>query len=320
MNPQPITESAASQAIPLVVILGPTAVGKTGLALQLATALKGEIVSADSRQIYRYMDIGTAKPTPDQREQVKHHLIDVVDPDDGLSVVDFQKRAHTAIVGIHQRECLPLLVGGTGQYITALLEGWTVPEVPPNPTLRANLESFAAEHGARALYNRLIEIDPPAAHIVDPNNVRRIVRALEVYYGTQKPFSAQRQKNPPNYRILTYGLTLERTRLHERADQRLDEMMQAGFLEEVRALLDMGCDPKLPAMSGLGYRQLAKHLLGDQSLDGALQDTRTATHTFIRRQYTWFRKHRHGAVWHDSEKVQPAALIHQTARWLQEPA
>jgi tRNA dimethylallyltransferase len=303
---------------PLLVILGPTAVGKTGLAIEMAKALNGEVVSADSRQIYREMDIGTAKPTPEQRQQVVHHLIDAVAPNEDLSLAQYQRLAYAAIDDIHRRKRLPMLVGGTGQYITALLEGWSVPEVPPNHTLRAELEAFATTHGVEALYARLLEHDPAAAEFVEPRNLRRIVRALEVIIETGQPFSAQRRKSPPPYRALTYGLTMDRQRLYERADQRVDEMMAAGFLDEVRALLAKGYSRTLPSMSGLGYAQLAAHLLDGVSLEEAIYNTKIATHNFIRRQYTWFRGHDHQIMWHNGEDVDAEALITAAARWLSE--
>jgi len=306
-----------SRSAPLVVILGATAIGKTGLAIQMAQALGGEIVSADSRQIYREMDIGTAKPTPEQRAQAAHHLIDVVNPDDDLSLAQYQKLAFAAIEDIHQRGKLPLLVGGTGQYITAILEGWSIPEVPPNPALRAELEAFAAEQGVEALYRRLLNLDPTAGEFVEPRNLRRIVRALEVCMATGKPFSEQRRKNPPPYRVLTYSLTMERERLYERADARVDSMMADGFLDEVRALLAKGYSRTLPSMSGLGYAQLAAHLLDGMPLEEAVQATKFATHQFIRRQYTWFRGHDHAILWHNVEETTPDTLTHQASEWLE---
>ncbi len=301
---------------PLVVILGPTAVGKTGLAMQIAQALGGEIVSADSRQIYRRMDIGTAKPTREQRQQAIHHLIDVVDPDEDLSLAQYQQLAYAAIDDLHRRERLPLLVGGTGQYITALLEGWSIPEIAPNPALRRDLEAFAAEHGLAALYARLIALDPAATSFVDARNPRRVIRALEVCLETGRPFSEQRGKQPPPYRVRVYGLTLDRDHLYARADARLDQMMAQGFLDEVRELLASGYNPALPSMSGLGYRQLADHLLGSLALDDAVVATRNAIHDFIRRQYTWFRGHDHQIVWHNVETLPPAPVINEINDWL----
>jgi tRNA dimethylallyltransferase len=305
------------ERIPLLVILGPTAVGKTALALTLAQALNGEIVSADSRQIYRYMDIGTAKPTTAERALVPHHLLDVVDPDETLTMAEYQTLANDAIVDIHRRGKLPMLVGGTGQYITALLEGWTVPRVPPNPEFRAELESYAAEHGNAALYERLRNLDPAAAESIDYRNLRRVIRALEVIDATGLPFSEQRRKNPTAYDVVQHGLTMDRERLYMHADQRVGEMLAQGFLDEVRRLLDMGYSRHLPSMSGLGYAQLAAHLLDGVPLAEAITNTKTATHNFIRQQYTWFRGHDHGILWHNRESLDVPALIGTTRRWLE---
>jgi tRNA dimethylallyltransferase len=200
----------AGETLPLIVILGPTAVGKTDLAIEIAQAIQGEIISADSRQIYRYMDIGTAKPTTQQQKAAPHHLLDVVDPDENLALAQYQKMAYQTIADTHQRGHTPMLVGGTGQYITAVVEGWTIPEVPPNEELRAELETYASEQGAAALHERLRQLDPAAADNIDYRNIRRVVRALEVGIESGQPISELQRKRPPPYRTLTYGLTLER--------------------------------------------------------------------------------------------------------------
>lgn len=303
--------------IPLLVILGPTAVGKTAVALGIGQALNGEIVSADSRQIYRQMDIGTAKPTPAERARLRHHLLDVVNPDETLTLAEYQTLASAAIGDIHARGRLPMLVGGTGQYITALLEGWTVPRVPPDERFRSEMETFAAERGAQALHDRLRGRDPAAADSIDYRNVRRVIRALEVIEATGERFSEQRRKNPPPYDVLNLGLTMDRDRLYARADQRVDAMMAVGFLDEVRALLDAGYRRDLPSMSGLGYAQLAAHLLDGLPLAAAVTDTKMATHNFIRQQYTWFRGHDNGILWHNSEALVVPELIYSTQRWLE---
>jgi tRNA dimethylallyltransferase len=303
---------------PLLVILGPTASGKTSLAIEIAQAVNGEIISADSRQIYRYMDIGTAKPTPSQQAEIPHHLLDVVKPDENLSLAQYQRMTYDSIAAIHECGNVPLLVGGTGQYITAVIEGWTIPEVPPNEALRAELETFAAEQGAMALHERLAQLDPTAAANIDYRNVRRVVRALEVCIETGQAISELQRKQPPPYRVMTYGLTMDRDRLYEIADQRVGQMMEQGFLEEVQQLLAAGYNRKLPSMSGLGYAQLAAHVLDNRPLADAIMDTKHATHDFIRRQYTWFRGHDSGILWHNIEQLDRAALIEATARWVQE--
>ena len=293
----------------LIVILGATASGKTGLALQFATALDGEIVGADSRQIYRGMDIGTAKPDAQQRESVPHHLLDIAAPDENPGLAKIQRMANAAIADIQRRGRVPLLVGGTGQYLSAIVEGWRIPVVPPNLTLRADLEAIAAEQGRAALHRQLASVDPTAASRTHPNNLRRVVRSLEVWHETGQPISAQQQRQSPPWDILQIGLQLERSALHQRADRRLEAMIDAGFVEEVRTLLQAGYSRDLPSMSGLGYRELAAHLLDDLPLDEAIQSAKYATHDFIRRQLTWFRGHDSGIRWHDAASLQPGALI-----------
>jgi tRNA dimethylallyltransferase len=302
----------------LVVILGPTAVGKTGLAIEMAQALNGEIVSADSRQVYRHMDIGTAKPTAEQQAQAPHHLLDVVDPDENLSVAQYQRMAYEAIDAIIARNHIPFLVGGTGQYITAVVEGWSIPEVPPNPALRAELEAIAEREGHDVLVQRLAELDPVAAETIDPHNMRRVVRAIEVSVQAGQPFSQLQQKNPPPYTILEFGLTMERAALYQQADRRVEAMMAQGFLDEVRHLLAMGYSRTLPSMSGLGYVQLAAHLLDGVPLDEAVTATKHATHDFIRRQYTWFRGHDKGIMWHNVREIDTRLVVAATQRWAEE--
>jgi len=246
MNQMVEKHKSKSWRRPLVVVLGPTAVGKTGLAIEWARALNGEIVSADSRQIYRYMDIGTAKPTLEQRAAVPHYLLDVVEPDEQLGVAQYQKMAYETIDAITRAGRIPFLVGGTGQYITAVIEGWAIPAVPPNPSLRLELEAFAGSYGPLALYERLKQADPAAAAGIDPYNVRRVVRALEVCMDSGQRFSELRQKMPPPYSVLQYGLTMERDRLYEAADRRVDQMIEQGFVEEVQRLLQMGYSFQFP--------------------------------------------------------------------------
>jgi tRNA dimethylallyltransferase len=303
----------------LIVLLGPTASGKTDLALELAEAFGGEIVGADSRQVYRQMDIGSAKPTRAQQARAPHHLIDVVNPDEPFSLADYLRLARAAIADVHARQRVPLLVGGTGQYITALVEGWNTPEAPPDPALRAELEAYAAEQGSAALFARLRAADPEAAAFVDARNVRRVIRALEVIAVTGQPFSAQRRHDPPLWRVLQFGLTLDREALYARADRRIGQMMEAGFLDEVRGLLAQGYDRHLPSLSALGYRELCAHLLDGVPLDAAIEQTRFATHDFIRRQYTWFRGHDRDVRWLDATGAAEPMQQAVTA-WLDEEA
>jgi tRNA dimethylallyltransferase len=274
---------------PLVVILGPTAVGKTEIAIQLAQRLRGEIVSADSRLFYRDMDIGTAKPTRAERSLVPHHLIDVADPDETWSLALFQQQAHQAIQGILARRRLPLLVGGTGQYIRAVTQGWQPPAVPPDARLRIALVSWAAEVGADGLHQKLAVLDPQAAQAIDPRNLRRTVRALEVIYTSGRRFSEQRASAPALYRLLQVGLIRPRAELYQRIDQRIRDMIGAGFIEEVRSLLAMGYSPELPTLSAIGYGEISAYLQGRLSLEEAVAQIQRATRVFVRRQANWFK-------------------------------
>ncbi len=282
---------------PLVAIIGPTAVGKTALAIALAPKFRGEVVSADSRQVYRYMDIGTAKATPAERSAVPHHLVDVVDPDEVYTLADYQRDAYAAIAAIHARGGLPLLVGGTGLYVRAALGGFAIPRVPPNAAVRHRLEAYAREHGGDALAERLRAVDPAAAARIDPRNVRRIVRALEVYEVTGQRFSELQQQTPPPWRVLQIGLTLERAELYRRIDERVDWQIEHGLVEETEGLLARGYSCDLPALSGLGYRQICSYLRGELSLAAAIAAIKTRTHRFARQQYTWFRLDDPEIVW-----------------------
>jgi tRNA dimethylallyltransferase len=291
--------------IPVVAIVGPTAVGKTALALTLAAMFPAEVVSADSRQFYRFMDIGTAKPTPAERAQMPHHLIDIANPDETVGLAQFLRLARAAVGDIAARGRLPLVVGGTGQYVYALLEGWQTPEVPPDPALRAELETQAAADPA-ALWARLIALDPEAATFIDPRNLRRVIRALEVCLKTGQPFSAQRRRIPPPYRVLHIGLTMDRATLYTRADARVDAMMAAGLPAEVEALRERGYDWHLPALSSLGYSQFRPYFAGESTLEDISERIKLDTHAFIRRQYAWFRSRAADIHWLDADQ-DPAA-------------
>ncbi len=302
---------------PLIVILGPTGIGKTALAIQIAQVLGGEIVSADSRQIYRFMDIGTAKPSAEERTTIPHHLIDMVPPDHTYTLAQYQRAAYETIDAIHVRHKLPLLVGGTGQYISAIVEGWGIPEVPPDSTVRTKLEAFAEEHGPEALHRRLRDVDPEAAERLDYRNVRRVVRALEVYLETGTPITVLQRKTPPPYRIFQIGLTMSREELYVRVDARVDAMIAAGLLDEVRSLLKTGYTWECPAMSGLGYIQWRDYLecnhtndtAQETALIEAIESIKYATHAYIRRQYTWFRGHDTGIFWLDAAELPFDALV-----------
>lgn len=272
----------------LIVIVGPTAVGKTETAIQLAEQIGGEIVSADSRQIYRGMDIGTAKPSGEQRARIPHHLIDVVDPDEAFSLSQYQAAAAAAIDDVFRRGKQPLLVGGTGLYVRAVTEGLRLPPVPPQPELRAELEARAAHDGGAALYAELQQVDPAAASRIDPRNVRRTIRALEVYRISGKRFSELGRSQPPPYRAITFGLAMPRDRLYARIDARVEAMIAAGLVEETRRLAARYAW-SLPSMSGLGYRQIGAFLRGECELSEAIAAIKRDTRRFVRHQSNWFR-------------------------------
>jgi len=274
----------------LILLVGPTAVGKTEIAIQLAERINGEIVSADSRLFYRGMDIGTAKPTPQQQARVPHHLIDIAEPDENLSLADFQQKAHAAIADIQARGKVPLLVGGTGQYVRAVTQGWSPPEVQADPRLREVLEQMGNERGRNWLHDKLAQLDPAAAGGIDARNVRRTIRALEVIFSTGQRFSSQRGQVDSPYRLITIGLRRPRPELYARIDARIESMFAAGLLEEVKGLLARGYSASLPSMSAIGYRECVQVLEGRLSLEQAKQTVRRATRVFVRRQANWFKQ------------------------------
>jgi tRNA dimethylallyltransferase len=273
----------------LVVILGPTAVGKSQIALQIAKCLSAEIVSADSRLLYVGMDIGTAKPTLAEREQVPHHLIDVTPPDQVWSLAQYQSAAIQAINSIHQRNRIPILVGGTGQYVHAVTQGWEIPPAAPDPSLRRALENWAAQIGYQALHTRLAHLDPLAAAAIDPPNSRRTIRALEVIFSTGQLFSGQKRRVAPPYNILMLGIIRPRPELYQRIDERIHQMLQVGLVNEVQRLLDQGYSPHLPTLSAIGYGEIASYLCGRCSLEEAITQMKRRTRIFVRRQANWFK-------------------------------
>jgi tRNA dimethylallyltransferase len=275
---------------PLIIIVGPTAVGKTELSIQLAERLNGEIVSVDSRLFYRGMDIGTAKPTHEEMARVQHHLIDVADPDEILSLAVFQQKAREAIADIHTRKKLPFLVGGTGQYVRAVTQGWSPPEVKPDEKLRAALEREEEEHGIYWLHDKLKTLDSEAAEKIDARNYRRTIRALEVIQTTGRKFSEQRGQHDSPYHLITVGLIRPRTELYDRVDQRIEMMFANGFLEEVKRLLAKGYSPSLPTMSAIGYRECVRVIQGELTEEQAKAEIRHATRIFVRRQANWFKE------------------------------
>lgn len=317
---RPVVDACSTKPpIPLLTIVGPTGVGKTSLSLHLAERFQGEVVSADSRSFYRGMDIGTAKPTPQERARVPHHLIDIADPDETVGLAEYQDLAYAAIDDIRARGKLPLLVGGTGQYVRAVVEGWRIPRVAPHPELRDELESKAEQDSAYALHAWLRRLDPDAAEDIHPHNVRRVIRALEVCLITGQPISEQQGKDPPPYPILQIGLTMDRERLYERVDTRLRSMMDAGLLQEVRSLLTKGYDWSLPAMSAVGYAEFKPYLAGTASLDEVVAEIQADLRRFIRHQYNWFSLDDPEIRWFDVTRVSHEKIEAVVSKWLERP-
>jgi tRNA dimethylallyltransferase len=298
---------------PLVLLVGPTAVGKTELAIRLAEKLNGEIVSADSRLFYRGMDIGTAKPTREEQARVPHHLIDIADPDEVLSLAVFQQLARDVIANIHTRNKLPFLVGGTGQYIRAVTEGWKPPEVVPDKRLRDVMEKMKEERGEEWLHEALRKLDLVAAEKIDARNVRRTIRALEVIFTTGRKFSEQRSKSDSPYSLLTIGLKRPRAELYARIDARIESMFENGFIDEVNALLARGYSEDLPTMSAIGYRECIRVVKGQLTEEQAKVEMRRATRIFVRRQANWFKESDENIRWFEmsqniEEQVRRAIL------------
>lgn len=284
----------------VLFIVGPTGVGKTALAVALASRFQGEVISADSRQVYRRMDIGTAKPSPEEQKQAPHHLLDLLDPGDTFDLATFLSLAHTAIGEVNDRGALPIVAGGTGQYVWALHDGWEVPHVPPDAEFRETKRLEAQQKGPQALYQELQAIDPARAAHLDPQNVRRVIRALEIHHATQLPPSQFGGRTEGDAHALVMGLTMDRPDLYRRIDQRVDRMMDLGFLDEVEGLAAQGLTFNESALSSPGYRELGQHLAGELTLDAAIQRTKFQTHRLARRQYTWFKLSDPRITWFDA--------------------
>ena len=293
----------------MIAIVGPTAVGKSELALQLAQYFPLEIISADSRQVYRYMNIGTNKPSPAERAAVPHHVIDVVEPDENFTLAMYHQLAMEALDAIHQKGELPLLVGGSGLYVWSLIEGWQIPRVPPDQKLRRQLEARAEQEGSHTLYQELRDIDPVAAERINPSNIRRIIRALEIYQATGQPPSQLQRKQAPSFPILLIGLTQERSELYRRIDWRVDKMIRSGLVEEVEQLLKKGYSPSLPSMSGIGYKEIAQFLRGEMTLPNAIDKIKYGTHRLARHQYAWFRLNDSRIHWFDTTEAEAKGKI-----------
>jgi tRNA dimethylallyltransferase len=279
-----------SEVFPKIVVLtGPTGTGKTALAVQLVERFGGEVVSIDSRQVYKYLDIGTAKPTPDELARAPHHLIDYVDPATPFSVTQYRKDADRVLHRLAAEDKIAWVVGGSWHYIQAVIDRIEPPQVPPNLALRAELEREAVEHGPEALHRRLLELDPASAATIERRNVRRMVRALEVTLTLGKPFSEVGHERGTPLPAVRLVLSMPRDEIYRRVDARVDAMIAAGWLDEVRGLLARGYDETLPSISSHGYREMVAVVKGRMSLDEAAQKTKWAIHAYVRRQTSWLK-------------------------------
>ena len=289
---------------PMVILTGPTAVGKTALSIELAKKINGAIISADSMQVYKYMDIGSAKIMPEEMQNIKHYLVDELLPTDEFHIVKFQEMAKTALEEIYLQDKIPIIVGGTGFYIQGLLYDIDFSKQDADYEYRMELEAFAKEHGAQALHERLREIDPASYETIHANNIKRVIRALEYYHLSGKPISEhneqERQKESP-YHFAYFVLNDDRKNLYDRIEKRIDVMMEQGLLEEVTRLKQMGCHKDMVSMQGLGYKEILAYLDGEYSLEAAVDLLKKETRHFAKRQLTWFRRER-DVIWFDKSK------------------
>jgi len=304
---QHIETQEQNNKIPLLVLVGPTAVGKTALSIELAQRYNAEIISGDSMQVYRGMDIGTAKIKENEREGIVHHLIDICDPEDSFSAADFQARAKALIEDIHSRGKLPFVVGGTGLYIESLCYQYRFVDHGSDEAFRMEMEAFAEEHGNEALHQKLEAVDPAAAARLHPNDVRRIIRALEVFHLTGKPFSEHQsgqergQEKESPYHLVILGLTRDRSKLYERVEQRIDQMLDEGLVEEVRTLLARKLPMHAVPRQALGYKEMIAYLEGAISYERAVELLKRDTRRFAKRQLSWFR-HMQDLHWVDMDE------------------
>ena len=305
----------------ILVISGPTAVGKTELSLQLARELEGEIINADSMQVYRGMDIGTAKLSREEMAEIPHHLFDICDPSENYDVMRYQSEAKRCIDEILSRGHMPILVGGTGFYIQAVLYDIHFTSEVPDETLRASYERFASEHGAEALHERLRAVDPDSARAIHANNVKRVIRALEYCEQTGRPFSEhnreQRERTSP-YSFLYAVLTLPRNVLYDRIDRRVDEMLANGLADEVRTLLAQDPPPNKTAMQALGYKEIAAYLNGEYDLEEAVRILKRDTRHFAKRQLTWFRREREVTYFDKSDYASSDILANEIVQGIKQ--
>ena len=282
-------KDSRDQRIRVVTVVGATATGKTSLSVDLAMRFDGEVVNADSRLFYRGMDIGTAKPSDSEREGIRHHLIDILDPQDGYSLSDFLRDANRVVVDTYDREKLPILVGGSGQYIWGFLEGWEVPEIPPNPALREQLQTQLIKEGVEALQRRLRETRATNSERVEVLNPRRLIRAIERAVATGDAMGGANKSAEPPYDAFVIGLKAPREVLHERVSARVDGMLEMGWLDEVKRLMAAGVKREAPSMSAIGYRQLIDHVEGRKTWQAARQEILIGNHRLIGAQHNWFK-------------------------------
>ena len=294
----------AAEKKPLIVLTGPTAVGKTALSIQLARRIGGEIISADSMQVYRHMDIGTAKIRLEEMDGVPHHLIDILEPTEDFNVVRFQALARAAAEDIYSRGKIPIVAGGTGFYIQALLNDIDFTQIDENTQFREEMERLAAEQGAEVLHERLRAVDPESAEAIHANNVKRVIRALEFYHQNQSPISAHNQEQKEHetpYNLAYFVLNVPRELLYKRIDDRIDEMLKEGLLEEVQKLKDMGYHRGMVSMQGLGYKEILAYLDGEYPLEEAVRILKRDTRHFAKRQLTWFRREK-DTIWMNKDE------------------
>lgn len=306
---------------PLIVLTGPTAVGKTDTSIALAKKIGGEIISADSIQVYRYMDIGSAKISKAEMKGVPHFLIDELDPSEEFNIVVFQKLAYQYIEEIYKRGHIPILTGGTGFYIQSVLYGIDFEEEETDPYYREELEKYAKTYGAEALHKRLQQVDEESAKQIHANNIKRVIRALEYYKQTKQPISEhnkiQRKKESP-YQFVYFVLNRERTELYNRINLRVEQMVKQGLVEEVKQLLEKGYGRELVSMQGLGYKEIAASLEGEISLEDAIERIKRDTRHFAKRQLTWFRREKE-VTWIDMEQfISTEELVEELLEILKE--
>ena len=300
----------------LVAVVGATATGKSSLAAALARTFGGEVVSADAYAVYRGLDIGTAKPDGAARQGVAHHLIDIAAPDEPLTLALYLDAAQVVLADIWSRERLPILAGGSGQYVWALIEGWSVPRVPSDGALRAELEAVAASQGGDALLERLAALDPEAARRFDARNVRRLIRAVEVVTSSGRPLAACQTRQPIDADVLILGLSSPRPELHARVDSRVEAMFDAGLVQEVERLRAAGFGDAAPVRNGMGFKEVSAYLDGACGVEGAVERTKTAHHRLVRRQASWFKAADARIDWLDAGDDAVTAGVDRVRDWL----